>query len=437
MKKPLLKLTSFLLTGLFLMGMCSTGMSQEAPVSADRIGKDSSLTELVAHGLMANPGLKSQFHRWKGALERVGISGSMPDPTLSFAYFINEVETRVGPQQGKLGVMQRFPWFGKLKLKKESALQNAAAEEQILYALKSKLKYKIKEQFYRYSFLDKKIEILAENLKLLDFFLKVIEAKYQSSSVPLTHLIKVQIEHEKLSDYLEETRDLLRASGGTLNALLNRPLTAPLPRGQQLPLSPLKIPLPDLISRALEKNPALRSLDIRINQGQTGVSLARKKFYPDMGLGIDYIFTGDFPMDPMLSEGNDPIVLKGQFNIPLSFKKLKSGVSEAEFQKLQITGQKEEAVNDLTAGIHTAFSKYQVAAKRSLLYRDSIIPKGKQAIEITLTAYQADKADILEFIDSQRTVLDLELSFQKSLADQARYLAELEHLVGESFTKEM
>jgi outer membrane protein TolC len=46
-----------------------------------------------------NPELKASFNEYMAALEKVPQVKSLPDPRFAFGYFIQPVETRVGPQQ--------------------------------------------------------------------------------------------------------------------------------------------------------------------------------------------------------------------------------------------------------------------------------------------------------------------------------------------------
>lgn len=74
-----------------------------------KITEESSLSDLSTYALLNNPGLKAAFNQWKAVLENVTQVRSLPNPKLTFAYFFREVETRVGPQKNKVGVMQMFP----------------------------------------------------------------------------------------------------------------------------------------------------------------------------------------------------------------------------------------------------------------------------------------------------------------------------------------
>ena len=68
-----------------------------------------------------NPGLKALFNEYMAALEVAPQVKALPDPQVAFGYFIQPVETRVGPQQFKISASQMFPWFGTLKAKENAA----------------------------------------------------------------------------------------------------------------------------------------------------------------------------------------------------------------------------------------------------------------------------------------------------------------------------
>ena len=101
---------------------------------------DDILNQYLTMAAENNPGLKSKFLEYQAALERVPQVGSLPDPQVSFGYFIQPVETRVGPQQARLSVMQMFPWFGTLGAQKNVAAQEAKVKYQVFEKSKSKLK---------------------------------------------------------------------------------------------------------------------------------------------------------------------------------------------------------------------------------------------------------------------------------------------------------
>ncbi len=102
-----------------------SGHVEPAPQPLPELDENATIHNYLTYALAHNPGLKSAFDRWRAALEKVPQAKSLPDPSLSYGYFIENIETRVGPQRHRLELMQKFPFFGKLGLRGEMALAAA------------------------------------------------------------------------------------------------------------------------------------------------------------------------------------------------------------------------------------------------------------------------------------------------------------------------
>ena len=103
------------------------------------INAQDNLNEYLVLAAKNNPELKSKFNQYLASLERVPQVKALPDPQLAFGYFIQPVETRVGPQQIKFSASQMFPWFGLLKAKENEFIQLVKANFEAFEESKSKL----------------------------------------------------------------------------------------------------------------------------------------------------------------------------------------------------------------------------------------------------------------------------------------------------------
>jgi hypothetical protein len=84
-------------------------VSSIGPAEVRDANAPQTLQEYLRQAARNNAGLKAAFEEWKAALEAVPQAKALPDPRFSYGYFIDEVETRVGPQKHRLGIMQVFP----------------------------------------------------------------------------------------------------------------------------------------------------------------------------------------------------------------------------------------------------------------------------------------------------------------------------------------
>ena len=70
------------------------------------------------------------------------------------------------------------------------------------------------------------------------------------------------------------------------------------------------------------------------------------------------------------------------------------------------------------------------AARQIALYRDTLLPRARQALEVTEAAYRGGTMGLLDVIDSQRVLLQFEKSYWRACADYLQAEARLAALFG-------
>jgi len=398
------------------------------------LSEDASLSEYLAYAALHNPELEAAFNRWKSALEKIPQVQSLPDPRFTYAYFIENVEMRVGPQRHRIDLSQTFPWFGKLDLQGGIALEEANIQKQAFEKLKLNLFYRVKVVYYEYYLLSRSIRITEENLKLLSYFENIARTQYESGKAAYTDVIKAQVElGSKLEERLISLQDLRKPVAARLNGILNRPADAQLPLPSSVQVYDINLADDEIIKQALESNPDLKTVDVRVEKEAKAIDLAKKQFYPDIMLGLSYIETGPSSMPGITDSGKDPIMTMFSINLPLWRDKYHAGVREAELRQKSVVKERENRENILITDIKTALYNFHDGKRKSALYKNTLIPKAKQSLNVTQTAFVSGEKDFLSLIDTQRTLLELELANEGALVNTAKFQAQIEMLVGEDF----
>jgi cobalt-zinc-cadmium efflux system outer membrane protein len=403
---------------------------EDADIDLPELGETSTLDGYVLYALLNNSGLRAAFERWKAALETVGPARTLPDPRFTYANYIKEVETRVGPQEHKFGLAQTFPWFGKLDLRGEMALQVAHAERQRYEATKLDLIYDVKNIYYEYYYLAQAINISKDNLILLSHFEGVARAKYKGGVGLQSSVIKVQVELGKLEDRLQSLQDLIRPIVAKLNFSLNRPSHLPLPLPETFSSEKNNFKDEKLFSLLRAENPNLKILDFMAAKEDLAVKLAAKNYFPDVTLGVDYIDTASrSDMDPD-ENGKDPVIAKLSVNVPIWHQKYNAMEKEAKARRVAVVRERREKENALVADLEMTLYKLRDAGRKINLYGDTLLPKAEQNVKVNLLAFTSHKTSFLDLIDSQRILLGFQLEHKRALADRAQRMAEIEMLVG-------
>ncbi len=397
----------------------------------DELSAEPSLSNCLAYAAAHNPELQAAFSRYKAALEAVAPARTLPDPRFTYRYFIQEVETRVGPQQQSFGLAQTFPWFGKLQASGDIALEKAKAQGQAFEAAKLKLFYQVKHAYYEYYYLARAISVTKENVELMRYIEQVVRTKYKVAAAGHQDVIRAQVEQGKLEDRLRALQGLRSPIMAKLNAALNRPAGAELPWPTEVPQEE-KIEASDeqILTWLGEANPELKALDYQIAAQKKAVELAGKDYFPDITLGVDYIDTAEALMSGTPDSGKDPVVVMASVNLPIWHDKYQANQRRARASYLAALKERLGVENALASEVHLALYEFRDAQRKINLYRDSLIPKAEQSLKVTQAAFMADKASFLDLIDAERMLLEFQLLYERALANNAQRLAQLEMLVG-------
>ena len=90
---------------------------------------DGRLESYIAYALKNSPALEALFERWQAGINRIAGARRLPDPVISYAYYIRNVETKVGPQRHRLSLKQTFPWPTKFSAGADAVAAKAEALE--------------------------------------------------------------------------------------------------------------------------------------------------------------------------------------------------------------------------------------------------------------------------------------------------------------------
>ena len=403
----------------------------KAKVAADPLGEDAQLNDYLRYAALHNPGLEAAFNEWKAALERIPQARTLPDPRFNYRYFIENVETRVGPQRQAFGLSQTFPWFGKLELAGEVALESARAAQAQYAARKLRLFYEVKRAHSEYSYLGRALAVVQENLNLMGYLEGVARTRFKAAAGQHPDVIRAQVELGKLDDQLRSLKDLRGALAARLNASMNRPIETPIPWPKTIPEAVGKMDSDALVKSLRLTNPELQALQHEIAMRRAGISLAGKNYYPEITVGVDYIDTGESrsAMRPADS-GQDAVAAGFSITLPIWREKYDAGVRESMARFGAATKMRVDRQNMLAAELKTAIYHYEDAVRKIDLFRDTLVPKAQQSLKATEASFRAGQSTFIDLMDAERVLLQFQLSYERALTDGAARLAEIETLVG-------
>jgi outer membrane protein TolC len=388
------------------------------------------LEDYLTFAALNNAGLQVAFEQWKISVEQVPQAKSLPDPKFTYGYFIEEVETRVGPQRNKLEIMQTFPWFGEIEARTDAAAAAAKAARKRYEAAKLQLFSEVKDAFYEYTYLARAIEIAKENLELIQHFEEVARTKYMAASTGHPDVIRAQIELARLEDRLKTLEELRKPIVARLNAVLNRQSLEMLPWPDKSEFRAAKVSREKMIELLRQKNPELEALDFELQAAKNKVELAKKNFWPDVGVGVGWTDTGSALNSSTRDSSKDPIILMFTMNLPIWREGYKAAELQAKANVLKVSHQKKDAENTTIARAERALYDFEDSDRKRKLYEDVLIPKAEELLGASETAYKAGTIDFLSLVNAQQKLLEFQLHYERATTNNQQELARLEMLVG-------
>jgi cobalt-zinc-cadmium efflux system outer membrane protein len=410
-----------------------SGSDTRISVETDLEPVVSQLSDYLNTALRSNPAIESAWYNWQQELKQVSAVRGLPDPTIQFGYFLERIETAVGPQEWKLGVMQMIPWPGKLMIQGKIQNGKALSAYHRLQAVTADVLSQVQTVYLDAYYLEKSIEITQKHLNLVKQWEEVILTKYRSASARHADLIKTQIEAIQLEDDLGTLVSGRAPLAGKFRSLLNSD-TVRIQFPDSLDGPATLLDREEIHQLVLNNNPALEAKRSMEKVSEQSVTRAKLNWLPDFSLGLDYISTGDRQMNgqPVPESGKDPVVLMGSLSLPLWGFKQSGQVRSARNMALQSETEVENTANTLEAMFETTWASYSDAIRKWHLVSGQLIPKSLESLRATEKAYIGNQTEFLSLVDSQRRHLQFMLSAEKAKIDVYKAIVQLQNLAGRS-----
>ncbi|HYL13676.1 MAG TPA: TolC family protein [Terriglobales bacterium] len=386
-----------------------------------------SLTELEGAALAGNPEIRLAARRVAIAETRVRSAGSLNDPEFMYRGWGTPLAKLwdLNQTQHMFMFSQALPGPGKRGLRTQVASQAVEQVKAELEAKKRDVIVQVRKAFYDLLRNQDELTLHDEQAALARQSLESARIKYVVGRVPQQDVLKAQIALTKLVQHLV----MLQQDGGLararLNTLLGRDPGSPLEvEGQYAP--PGKLPvLLDLERIALDNRPELAVADSSVHEGEARTKLAEKSLTPDYNLSAGYMLMPDG------ARYRNTYMAELAVTLPW----LNRGRHNAEIAEAQATLAADKAEYDSQRAIvfqeiQEALVRAQSAKRLVDLYRDTLRPQAQATLKSTVAAYQADRTDFLNLLDSQNTTLEVELDYYRMASELESRLADLERAVG-------
>ncbi len=388
-----------------------------------------SLDEYFKIAAENNPGLQAKYKSFEAAMERVAQVSSLPDPNLSFGYFISPVETRVGPQRARFSLTQMFPWFGTLKAQEDVATLMAEAKYQEFLDARNKLLYQVAAAYYPLFELKRLVEIENENISILTSYKEIASVKFQNGKGAMVDVLRVDIMLKDAATNLSILEQKKKPLETRFNTLLNRQEDETIIVQDSLYVE--NLPLTYRRDSLLTSNPLLDELDLKIKASEAQELAATKQGMPKIGVGLDYVIVGQRTDMSVPDNGQDVLMPMVTMSLPIFRGKYKAAQKEAQLMQESYALQKEDAVNRLTSTYEMIWFEIQKQLDQIILYEEQIMTS-QQSLNLLFTAYGNSGKNFEEVLRMQQQILKYQKMKATALSDYNIAIAELDYITAKT-----
>ena len=232
-------------------------------------------------------------------------------------------------------------------------------------------------------------------------------------------VLMAQTEKYMLLEKEEMFKQKIQSLEAMLRAAIGREKGPPLGRPIEPVYQPLFLDADEAVKTALSKSPEIKSRNKMVEAAYTKIQMAQKEYYPDFNINAGYFNRkGDF---------KDMWSATATINIPLYFKtKQEPAVQEAKASHTQAKQELEAVKLMISAAIQDNLSMVRSSEKLMDLYKNGLIPKNTQDIELSLTGYATGRTEAIVVISRLKTLLDYENLYWNQFVEREKAVARLQ-----------
>ncbi|MDE3149520.1 MAG: TolC family protein [Acidobacteriota bacterium] len=377
--------------------------------------------------LAANPEIAVAVRRVAVAEAHVPTAGALDDPSVMYRGWGVPLQQpwNFNEAQNMFSISQTFPGRGKRALRTSVAESDVDVAKAQLAEVRLEVRVRVRKAFDDLLRADDELRIHDRHVGIARQAIAAARIKYAVGKVPQQDILKAQVALTALAEHMirfGRDADVARAR---LNTLLGRDPAAPLNiQGEYAVLAALPS-AQALETLALQSRPDLVAAREAAERSHKEQALAKKAYLPD------FTVSGGYMLMPPNVDMRNAYMIEGSMNLPwLNHRKHNAEIAEATARATEQDAELAELRNASFGQIQDALVEAQSAQRLARMYHDQLRPQAEATLQASVIAYENDKTDLLDLLDSQMEVINVDLAWLQAIADYDTRLADLELATG-------
>lgn len=328
-----------------------------------------------------------------------------------------------GMGQYMLGGQQMFP--SKKKQNADAEYMNAmsSVEKEKKNAALNELVNDAKQSYYEWIILKKKLVIVEQNEKLLDFMIKNAEIRYKNGLEKISAYYKAKAAIGNLQNMKLMFESDMREKRIRINALMGRDTGIDFDIDTAYSLADYSALVFD--STLFYSNRSdIKSIDKDIALTWLKQETEKQSLRPQFGVRYEHMFGfGGFPMQ---------YTLMGMMKLPLakwSSKMNKANMESLKWKANALQSQKEMMANEYRGMAYSMRNELELKKKQLKLYEDNIIPALKNNYTSMQLGYEQNTEELFMLYDAWETLYMTQLAYTEILNEALKLQVAIDRLI--------
>jgi outer membrane protein TolC len=388
-----------------------------------------SVDEAVAEARQANPEIRAAVRRLSLVQLKITTARSLDDPMLEVRDWSTPLREPWDLNQAQLMFMlqQTFPSRQKRDLRAKLAGDDAGVAAEDLEALRQEVDASVRKACADLMRNADEMKLHDRQAALLKEALAAALAEYTTGKAPQADVLRAQMTLTRLNEHLIELEEERETARAQLNTLLGRSPDQAVEITGSYAMTASLPSLEELERVAIEHRPELAALRKQIARSRDQGQLARLAMKPDFTVGAGYMLM------PAGSMARNAYMAEVSMNLPWLNRERHDGEARQADAATEVSRAELEARTTIVfSEIREAQIDVLSAQKRTKLYRDTLMPQAEAVFKASAAAYQNNRTQFLNLIDSQNLLLDIQTACYKASAATDAGMARLERAIGAS-----
>ncbi|MEL7247348.1 MAG: TolC family protein [Bacteroidota bacterium] len=387
-----------------------------------------SLAELQQEVEQNNPSLQALWQAYLAAQERIPQVGQLPQPELGVSAFALPVETRLGPQQLRIGASQSFPWFGTLAQQKAVAATQSQRLQAQISIQRQELYFQLDQAYLDLYQLEEERRIKAQQLDLLAAREQLALAKIEGGKGSAADVLRIQLRQEELRQQLlilEQSQAIPQAA---INQLRHKSAEQEVQLSDTLSFAIIPWTKDSLVQRLERMHPRLRDHALEQQMVLQQLQLNEMQNKPSFGVGVDYIAVAERELATISDNGRDILQFRASVKVPIYRKAYQARKREQELQLQRIQQQTSATQDQFATIIEQAYTQYATARLEFDLYERQI-ELTQSLLSILGSSYSASGSGMDELLAYEQSLIDYQQQQLSAIVKSHRAKQQLQSLL--------